>query len=46
MDAFVSRYRSGVTAVLCDFDRLVFRGTLLPLVRPGGMFIEGVRYLV
>ncbi len=39
MDAFVSRYRSRVTAVLCGFDRLVFRGTLLPLVRPGGMFV-------
>jgi hypothetical protein len=39
MERFVSRYRSRVTAVLCGFDRLVFRGTLLPLVRPGGMFI-------
>ena len=39
METFVSHYRSLVTAVLCGFDRLVFRGTLLPLVRPGGMFI-------
>jgi hypothetical protein len=39
MDTFVSRYRSFVTAVLCGFDRLVFRGTLLPLVRPLGMFV-------
>jgi len=38
METFLSRYRSRVTAVLCGFDRLVFRGTLLALVRPGGMF--------
>lgn len=38
MDKFVARYRSLVTAVLSGFDRLVFRGTLLPLVRPRGMF--------
>lgn len=39
MERFVSLYRSRVTAILCGFDRLVFRGTLLPLVRPGGMFV-------
>lgn len=38
MERFVARYRPFVTAVLSGFDRLVFRGTLLPLVREGGMF--------
>jgi len=49
MDAFVARHRSAVTAVLSGFDRLVFRGTLLPLVRPRGMYSfltrAGVRLL-
>ena len=35
---FLSRYRPFVTAVLSGFDRLVLRGTLLPLVRDRGMF--------
>ena len=30
MDKFVARYRPAVTAILNGFDRLVFRGTLLP----------------
>jgi hypothetical protein len=38
-----------VTAVLSGFDRVVFRGTLLPLMRPFGMFLflesSGVRLL-
>jgi hypothetical protein len=38
-----------IEATLCGFDRLVFRGTLLPLVRPLGMFVflthAGVRLL-
>lgn len=38
MERFVARYRSLVTAVLSGFDRLVFRGHLLPLMRDGGMF--------
>ncbi len=38
MERFIARYRSVVTGVLSGFDRLVFRGTLLPLVREGGMF--------
>ena len=38
MERFVARYRPFVTAVLSGFDRLVLRGTLLPLVREGGMF--------
>ncbi len=39
MDAFVSRFRSKITGVLSGFDRLVFRGTLIPLVRERGMHI-------
>jgi hypothetical protein len=38
MTKFVARYRPRIAAVLSGFDRLVFRGTLLPLVMPGGMF--------
>jgi hypothetical protein len=49
VERFVARYRSLVTAVLSGFDRLVFRGHLLPLMRDGGMyfFLEaaGVRLL-
>jgi hypothetical protein len=49
MDSFLARYGSLVTAVLSGFDRLVFRGSLLPLMRDGGMyfFLEaaGVRLL-
>ena len=49
MDKFIARYRSLITGVLSGFDRLVFRGTLLPLMRQGGMFFflerAGVRLL-
>ena len=49
MDRFVSRYRSLITGVLSGFDRLVFRGHLLPFMRKGGMFFfleaAGVRLL-
>ena len=49
MQRFIARYRSLVTGVLSGFDRLVFRGSLLPLVRDGGMFFflerAGVRLL-
>ena len=49
MQRFIARYRSLVTGGLSGFDRLVFRGTLLPLVRDGGMFFflerAGVRLL-
>lgn len=38
MDKFIARHRSLVAGVLSGFDRLVFRGSLLPLVRDGGMF--------
>ena len=37
MESFVARNRPLVTAVLSGFDRLVFRGTLLPLVMHRGM---------
>jgi len=37
VETFVARYRSAVTAVVSGFDRLVFRGTLLPLVMERGM---------
>ena len=37
MEKFIARYRSAVTAMLTGFDRLVFRGTLLPLVMERGM---------
>lgn len=46
---FISRFKACVTGVLSGFDRLVFRGNLIPLVRPNGMyfFLEraGVRLL-
>lgn len=49
MQSFLSRFGSLVTAVLSGFDRLVFRGTLIPLVRPRGMHTmlarAGVRLL-
>lgn len=49
MERFVSRYRSLVTCALSGFDRLVFRGTLIPLVREMGMYTllkrSGIRLL-
>ena len=49
MEKFVSRFGSAVTAVVSGFDRLVFRGTLLPLVMERGMHTllarAGVRLL-
>jgi hypothetical protein len=38
VDKFVARFRSFVTGVLSGFDRLVFRGHLLPLIRESGMY--------
>jgi hypothetical protein len=38
MKKFVARFRPFVTGVLSGFDRLVFRGHLLPLIRRGGMY--------
>lgn len=49
MEGFVSRFKSQITGVLSGFDRLVFRGTLIPLVRDRGMHVllarAGVRLL-
>ncbi len=49
MDRFVARYRPFVTGVLSGFDRLVFRGWLLPLMHKFGMFVflrsAGIRLL-
>jgi hypothetical protein len=49
VDHFLARFASLVTCTLAGFDRLVFRGTLLPLVQRGGMFAflcrSGVRLL-
>lgn len=37
MNAFLARFGSNIAAVLSGFDRLVFRGHLIPLIRPSGM---------
>jgi hypothetical protein len=46
---FVARFADRITGVVSGFDRLVFRGHLLPLVRDFGMFFflqrAGVRLL-
>lgn len=38
MNSFLQKHAPDVIGVLSGFDRLVFRGTLLPLVRDGGIF--------
>lgn len=38
MEQFISRYRSLIRGVLSGFDRLVFRGSLQPLMYKFGMF--------
>jgi len=49
MKEFVARFAALVTGVLSGFDRLVFRGYLLPLMRDRGMHIllhlAGIRLL-
>jgi hypothetical protein len=49
LQRFIARYRPLITGVLSGFDRLVFRGTLLPLMPEGGMFFflerAGIRLL-
>jgi len=49
MDKFISRFTDKIMGVLSGFDRLVFRGHLLPLMRDGGIhaFLNyaGVRLL-
>jgi hypothetical protein len=39
LKTFVARHESAVACTLSGFDRLVFRGSLLPLVRDGGMHV-------
>lgn len=48
MENFVARHAPLVTCILSGFDRLVFRGTLLPLVRDRGMhtFLSRARVLL
>jgi hypothetical protein len=38
LNAFISRFEHLITGVLSGFDRIVFRGHLLPLMRDGGMY--------
>lgn len=38
MKDFIARHGARITCALSGFDRLVFRGTLLPLMADGGMF--------
>lgn len=38
MERFLARYQPLVTGVLSGFDRLVFRGSILALMREGGMY--------
>lgn len=38
VDKFIARHASRISFTLSGFDRLVFRGTLLPLMPEGGMF--------
>ena len=49
MDRFIARHAAEIIGVLSGFDRLVFRGTLIPLVIRGGMYCfltrVGVRLL-
>ncbi|HYI08639.1 MAG TPA: hypothetical protein VEK57_06185 [Thermoanaerobaculia bacterium] len=49
MNEFLARFGSDITAVVSGFDRLVFRGHLIGLIRPSGMqaFLNraGVRLL-
>lgn len=49
METFLARFGTDVVNVLSGFDRLVFRGHLIPLIRPSGMYAflnrVGVRLL-
>jgi hypothetical protein len=49
LNTFIARFRSLITGTLSGFDRLVFRGHLLPLLRPNAMFFlleaSGIRLL-
>jgi len=49
MEKFVAQHAASVTSTLSGFDRLVFRGSLMPLMRERGMHVllsrAGVRLL-
>jgi len=49
MKSFLARFGTDVEGVLSGFDRLVFRGHLIPLIRPSGMYAflkrTGIRLL-
>lgn len=49
MKSFISRHAGRISCILSGFDRLVFRGTLMPLMPAGAMFYflnrVGVRLL-
>lgn len=34
MESFISKFQGKIKAILSGFDRIVFKGTILPLVRP------------
>ena len=38
MESFIARHEARITSTLSGFDRLVFRGSLQPLIAEGGMF--------
>jgi hypothetical protein len=38
VEKFLARYRDLITGILCGFDRLVLRGSLLALIGKGGMY--------
>ena len=38
MDKFLASHAALVTSILSGFDRIVFRGHLMPLIRKGRMF--------
>jgi hypothetical protein len=48
MEPFVSKHAHAVTGTLSEFDRLVFRGTLLMLAHCGGMmsYLHAVKVLL
>lgn len=54
MEKFIDRLRSAIMGVVSGFDRLVFRGSLLPLMQDGVRYarrfapsrLQGRRYLL
>lgn len=39
MDSFIRKHAGNITGILRGFDRMLFRGTLLNMVYPAGMFL-------